>query len=111
MLRIQYILTTRYKGFIIIYISCAFFHVYLRDDAMQGCTFTFHEVVQRLQKAAACQKAFLINPSVGVRSLTCRRRRHVIPVEFISFAFTNVCSSHTARSHQWILQDERRQRY
>uniref|UniRef100_A0A672Y4U5 SIS domain-containing protein n=1 Tax=Sphaeramia orbicularis TaxID=375764 RepID=A0A672Y4U5_9TELE len=41
-----------------------------RNDPMLGCTFTFRDVVQRMQKLAATQKAFLINPAVGPEAIS-----------------------------------------
>ncbi|XP_020772728.2 glucokinase regulatory protein [Boleophthalmus pectinirostris] len=41
-----------------------------RSDPMQGCTFTFYDVVQRMQEAATHQKAFIINPAVGPEALS-----------------------------------------
>ncbi|XP_028255906.1 glucokinase regulatory protein isoform X2 [Parambassis ranga] len=38
-----------------------------RDEAMPGCTFTFHSVVQRMQEHA---NAFLINPAVGPEAIS-----------------------------------------
>lgn len=79
---------------------------------MPGCTFTFHSVVQRMQEHA---NAFLINPAVGVLA-------HIIPSpQTLQVTFASkldpsemcvcalcVCS---AGSHQWLLQDEGRQRH
>lgn len=42
-----------------------------RNEPMPGCAFTFHSVVQRMQELAKSQAAFLINPTVGVRTSSC----------------------------------------
>ncbi|XP_072307022.1 glucokinase regulatory protein [Eucyclogobius newberryi] len=41
-----------------------------RSDPIQGCTFTFLDVTQRLQEAASQQKAFIINPAVGPEAVS-----------------------------------------
>lgn len=80
-----------------------------RDDAMQGCTFTFHEVVQRLQKAAACQKAFLINPSVGPEAISGSSRMKggsatKILLEVIMCAAHAAAFAHRPITHRCIQQ-------
>ncbi|XP_055084704.1 glucokinase regulatory protein [Periophthalmus magnuspinnatus] len=41
-----------------------------RSDPIQGSTFTFYDIVQRMQAAATHQKAFLINPAVGPEAVS-----------------------------------------
>lgn len=41
-----------------------------RAAPMQGCTFTFREVVQRMQETASNHKAFIINPVVGPEAIS-----------------------------------------
>uniref|UniRef100_A0A3B4B7D8 SIS domain-containing protein n=1 Tax=Periophthalmus magnuspinnatus TaxID=409849 RepID=A0A3B4B7D8_9GOBI len=41
-----------------------------RSDPIQGSTFTFYDIVQRMQAAAIHQKAFLINPAVGPEAVS-----------------------------------------
>ncbi|MEQ2167056.1 hypothetical protein GOODEAATRI_000274 [Goodea atripinnis] len=37
-----------------------------RNEPIPGCTFTFHSVVTKMRELAKMQKAFLINPVLGV---------------------------------------------
>ncbi|XP_062270579.1 glucokinase regulatory protein [Scomber scombrus] len=41
-----------------------------RDEPIPGCTFTFHNVVERMQELSKSQMAFLINPSVGPEAIS-----------------------------------------
>ncbi|XP_034533785.1 glucokinase regulatory protein [Notolabrus celidotus] len=41
-----------------------------RDDAIPGCTFTFLNVVQRMEELSKSQKEFLINPAVGPEAIS-----------------------------------------
>ncbi|XP_028998468.1 glucokinase regulatory protein [Betta splendens] len=41
-----------------------------RNEAIPGCSFTFHSVVQRMQQLSERQMAFVINPAVGPEAIS-----------------------------------------
>lgn len=70
--------------------------------------------MQRVQELAESQKAFLINPAVGVRTrsyLFSSHSREQCPY-FGPWLCVCMCVCLcSARSHQWLFQDEGRQRH
>ncbi|XP_061561641.1 glucokinase regulatory protein [Phycodurus eques] len=80
-----------------------------RNESVPGCTFTFLNVVQRMQVLANGRRAFLINPSVGPEAISGSSRMKggsatKMLLEVILGAAHGAAFSHAATTHQGLLQ-------